>query len=83
MVTAKYTWTNNSRGDEFSKSGENRVLTVEFWYPQNADKTYPPLVVFSHGAFGFSGSNYSTFAELASNGYVVASIGLVGDIHLL
>jgi len=74
VATAKYTWTDSSRVDEFSQSGENRALTVEFWYPDNADKTYP-LVVFSHGAFGFSGSNYSTFAELASNGYVVASIG--------
>lgn len=74
ITLAKYTWTDSGRADEFSKSGENRTLTVEFWYPENADKTYP-LVVFSHGAFGFSGSNYSTFAELASNGYVVASIG--------
>ncbi len=74
IATAKYTWTDNSRVESFSQSGENRALTVEFWYPKNADKTYP-LVVFSHGAFGFSGSNYSTFAELASNGYVVASIG--------
>ena len=74
VATAKYTWTDNSRVEEFTQSGENRTLTVEFWYPKNADKTYP-LVVFSHGAFGFSGSNYSTFAELASNGYVVASIG--------
>lgn len=74
VATAKYTWTDTSRIDEFSKSGENRALTVEFWYPKNDDKTYP-LVVFSHGAFGFSGSNYSTFEELASNGYVVASIG--------
>lgn len=74
VATAKYTWVDNSRTDEFSRTGENRSLTVEFWYPENADKTYP-LVVFSHGAFGFSGSNHSTFAELASNGYVVASIG--------
>ncbi|MDF2842442.1 MAG: isoform [Herbinix sp.] len=74
VVTTKYTWIDNNRKDEFSQSGENRALTVEFWYPENADMTYP-LVVFSHGAFGFSGSNYSTFAELASNGYVVASIG--------
>lgn len=74
VVTAKYTWVDNNRTDEFSQTGENRALTVEFWYPENADKTYP-LIVFSHGAFGFSGSNYSTFAELASNGYVVASIG--------
>ncbi len=74
VATAKYTWTDINRVEEFSQSGEKRALTVEFWYPQNADKTVP-LVVFSHGAFGFSGSNYSTFAELASNGYVVASIG--------
>jgi dienelactone hydrolase len=74
VATAKYTWTDNSRVEEFSESGGNRALTVEFWYPENADKTYP-LVVFSHGAFGFSGSNYSTFESLASNGYVVASIG--------
>jgi dienelactone hydrolase len=74
IATAKYTWVDNGRVDQFSQSGENRKLTVEFWYPENADETYP-LVVFSHGAFGFSGGNYSTFAELASNGYVVASIG--------
>lgn len=74
VTTTKHTWIDNSRVDEFSASGENRALTVEFWYPENAEKEYP-LVVFSHGAFGFSGSNYSTFAELASNGYVVASIG--------
>lgn len=74
IETAKYTWVDNSRVEQFSKSGENRALTVEFWYPDQADASCP-LVVFSHGAFGFSGSNYSTFAELASNGYVVASIG--------
>lgn len=74
VATAKYTWTDKSRIEEFSSSGENRALTVEFWYPKNADNKYP-LVIFSHGAFGFSGSNYSTFAELASNGYVVASVG--------
>lgn len=74
IETAKYTWVDDARVDEFSQTGENRALTVEFWYPDNADNTYP-LVIFSHGAFGFSGSNHSTFANLASNGYVVASIG--------
>lgn len=74
VATAKYTWTDISRIEEYSQSSENRALTVEFWYPENTDNLCP-LVVFSHGAFGFSGSNYSTFAELASNGYVVASIG--------
>lgn len=74
VQTAKYTWTDPDRKDAFSETGEVRSLTVEFWFPQDGAATYP-LVVFSHGAFGFSGSNYSTFAELASNGYVVASIG--------
>ena len=74
VATAKHTWVDNSRLEAYSDSGENRALTVDFWYPKNADQKYP-LVVFSHGAFGFSGSNYSTFVELASNGYVVASIG--------
>lgn len=74
VQTAKYTWTDASRKDEFTGTGDNRSITVEFWYPDDTDEDWP-LVVFSHGAFGFSGSNYSTFAELASNGYVVASIG--------
>lgn len=33
-----------------------------------------PLVIFSHGSFGYRMSNYSTFQELASNGYIVCSI---------
>lgn len=74
VATAKYTWTNESMIEKFSDTGDNRSLTVEFWYPEDMQGTYP-LVVFSHGAFGFSGSNMSTFKELASNGYVVASIG--------
>ncbi len=74
IATAKYTWIDERRTETFSDAGENRALTVEFWYPENVTEKVP-LVVFSHGAFGFSGSNQSTFAELASNGYVVASIG--------
>lgn len=76
VLTTKYTWTDSSRTDEFPDEAAGRKLTVEFWYPDSSsdDQNYP-LVVFSHGAFGFSGSNYSTCAELASNGYVVASIG--------
>jgi len=74
VTTAKYTWTDPSRIDTYAESGENRALTVEFWYPDSTNEKHP-LVVFSHGAFGFSGSNYSTCMELASHGYVVASIG--------
>lgn len=76
VMTTKYTWIDNNRTDEFPDEAAGRKLTVEFWYPDaSSEEQAYPLVVFSHGAFGFSGSNYSTFAELASNGYVVASIG--------
>lgn len=73
VLTAKSTWTDESRIEIFSDSAENRALTVDFWYPNSEGEEFP-LVIFSHGAFGFSGSNNSTFAELASQGYVVASI---------
>jgi dienelactone hydrolase len=71
--TVKYTYTDQSRIETFSHTGENRKVNVEFWYPKNTAGTYP-LVVFSHGAFGIKTSNTSTFMELASNGYVVCSI---------
>ncbi len=69
----EFTWVDENRTDPYSDAGENRALTVKFWYPKE-EGSYP-LVVFSHGAFGVIDSNYSTCMELASNGYVVASIG--------
>ncbi len=73
-VKAKeFSWVDASRVETFTDTGENRKLTVKFWYPEE-EGSYP-LVVFSHGAFGVIDSNYSTCMELASNGYVVASIG--------
>lgn len=73
VATEKFTWVDESRQEIFSENKENRAVTVDFWYPNNEGGKYP-LVIFSHGAFGFSGSNYTTFTELASQGYVVASI---------
>jgi dienelactone hydrolase len=73
VKTSSYTFTDTSRIETFTDTGENRKLTVEFWYPEEADGKYP-LIVFSHGAFGVKMSNASTFMELASNGYVVCSI---------
>lgn len=69
----EFTWVDESRVETFTDTGENRELTVKFWYPEE-EGSYP-LIVFSHGAFGVIDSNYSTCMELASNGYVVASIG--------
>ncbi|MFC6647944.1 alpha/beta hydrolase family protein [Paenibacillus rhizoplanae] len=71
--TAVYTYTDTTRVEEFTDTGEHRRVNVEFWYPGHAEGKYP-LIVFSHGAFGVRESNASTFTELASHGYVVVSI---------
>lgn len=71
--TVSYTWTDESRLEEFLEDGSKRQVSVQFWYPEGETEEFP-LVVFSHGAFGFRMSNYSTFRELASNGYVVCSV---------
>jgi len=73
VKTSTYTYMDTNRIETFTDTGENRKLTVEFWYPEKTDDLYP-LIVFSHGAFGVKMSNTSTFMELASNGYVVCSI---------
>lgn len=78
--SAIYTYTDDSRIETFTNTGENRKLTVEYWYPVDAKGTYP-LVVFSHGAFGFKMSNESTYKELASHGYVVCSIDHTYPCH--
>lgn len=61
-----------SRTDTFETDGSYREVSVHFFYP-DAEGTFP-LVVFSHGAFGYYESNFSTYAELASHGYVVAAL---------
>ena len=73
-ATISVTLTDQARVDPFSTSGEPRKLTVQFWYPDTGENGKYPLIVFSHGAFGYRGSNRSTCMDLASHGYVVASI---------
>lgn len=63
----------SSRADPFESDGSFREVPAHFYYPENADGSFP-LVIFSHGAFGYYQSNFSTYAELASNGYVVAAL---------
>jgi predicted dienelactone hydrolase len=74
--TTSVTLTDDSRVDPYSETGEKRKLTVQFWYPADALNSSDsfPLVIFSHGSFGYRGSNLSTFEDLAGNGYVVCSI---------
>lgn len=69
---------------------DHRRLAVQFWYPadqqpgsgqfetngaQLSDKEPAyPVLIFSHGATGIRASSTSIYRELASHGYVVASI---------
>ncbi len=72
------------------EAGKFREIAVQFWYPADRSGSGPlydisgapvsvseqayPVLIFSHGAFGVRKSNVSTFRELASHGYIVASI---------
>lgn len=73
VETKKITYTDEQRMDPFNGGKSARKVTVDFYYPKTEDGNFP-LILFSHGAFGFSGSNFFTFQELASHGYVVGSI---------
>ncbi len=61
-----------SRTDPFETDGSPREVGVHIYYP-DAEGSFP-LIVFSHGAFGYYQSNYSTYAELVSHGYVVVAL---------
>ncbi|MDO4333005.1 MAG: hypothetical protein Q4C58_10015 [Eubacteriales bacterium] len=65
-----------SRTDPFEQDGSFREVPVHFYYPETTEGIPDslPLVVFSHGAFGYYQSNTSTYMELAGNGYVVVSM---------
>ena len=73
VATARYTYSDPSRIETYTDTGEHRKVNVKFWYPENGTGKYP-LVVFSHGFCGIQNSNESTFSELASHGYIVCSI---------
>ena len=63
------------RVETFENDGSKREVPAYFYMPAEAkDGEKFPLVVFSHGAFGYYQSNTSTYMELASHGYAVVSI---------
>ena len=66
--------TDGSRTDPFEQDGSFREVPVHIYYPADGAGENYPLVVFSHGAFGYYQSNTSTYMELASSGYVVAAL---------
>ena len=75
-----------SRLETFETDGSFREVPVYFYYPDVKGASLDgsggvadgqqefPLVIFSHGAFGYYQSNTSTYMELASHGYVVISL---------
>jgi dienelactone hydrolase len=88
--TVTYAWGDTSRQEIYTDDpNDHRELPVQVWYPVDladaiggdnvnapvsaAQPSYP-LIVFSPGAFGPRESNYSTYQELASHGYIVAGI---------
>ncbi|MBP3576675.1 MAG: hypothetical protein J6K15_01050 [Lachnospiraceae bacterium] len=77
VQTASAILVDESRVEAFETDGSKREVPVYFYYPEVAEeegeKSFP-LVIFSHGAFGYYQSNTSTYMELASNGYVVISL---------
>ncbi len=74
VASVQYTFIDGDRIEKYARRGEKRKVNVEFWYPAKADGVFP-LVLFSHGALGIQTSNLSLYHELASHGYVVASVG--------
>lgn len=63
----------DSRMEAFEQDGSFREIPVYLYYPDAESGSFP-LVLFSHGAFGYYQSNTSTYMELASHGYVVVSM---------
>jgi len=76
ILVEDITLTDNSRLETYKNDGSYRSLEVKFWYPKDFnEKNKCPLVVFSHGSFGTVDNNATLMKELASRGYVCASIG--------
>ena len=75
IATTEAILVDESRVETFETDGSKREVPVHFYYPADAaeDELFP-LVLFSHGAFGYYQSNTSTYMELASQGYVVVSL---------
>lgn len=75
VSSANFIMIDENREDPFEGEGSNREVPVYAFYPADGGSVNEyPLVIFSHGAFGYYASNMSSYTELASRGYVVLSI---------
>jgi fermentation-respiration switch protein FrsA (DUF1100 family) len=82
-TTGKYSYVSRvlqladpSRIESYKSDGSLRKLSVLAYYPDadSIQNNTCPLIVFSHGGISTKTSNISLYEELASHGYVVASI---------
>lgn len=60
--------------EQYETSDGIREVPVTLWYPAEIEDLNGKLILFSHGSFGVADSNESLFNELASHGYLVASL---------
>jgi len=76
ILVEDITLTDNARLETYKDDGTKRSVEVKFWYPKDySEESTCPLVVFSHGSFGTVDNNETLMKELASRGYISASIG--------
>lgn len=68
----KVFYTNETKFPNMATDGKDREIPVLLWMPDGPEEY--PLIIFSHGSFGIGESNSSLFSELASHGYMVASL---------
>lgn len=78
-ITGEYTVTTSKESfyyetAEYETSDDEREVPVTIWHPEEISQIKGPLILFSHGSLGVSDSNDTLFTELASHGYVVASL---------
>jgi dienelactone hydrolase len=68
--------TDTSRLENYKNDDGSRKLSLLVYYPDvdNIENNTCPLIVFSHGGISTKTSNLSLYKELASHGYVVASV---------
>lgn len=74
VKTEKTFYNHKTEMQNMATSGNTREVPVSLWLPDD-ENTKHSFVIFSHGSFGIEGSNLSLFRELASHGYIVASLG--------
>ena len=74
VTTSKTYLVHETAYPNMKTNDSSREIPVRIWMPRYPQGEKMSLVVFSHGSFGVPESNESLFNELASHGYMVASL---------